>query len=195
MATSPETQDARRQHAIESATALFWKYGYEEVSIEQIVEATGLSRYALYHTFGDKKGLFLAVLEAYNEASYQYIAAVLERPDKTPVDGIYDAIAGHLLDPSVFPSGCLMCTTAVDEASRDPEVAKQVQNCIRRILDCLMSAYAKAQEQGLVSRRCSPEVFAETANALYFSTAMQARMGRDREELAAAIHSVADTLR
>ncbi|WP_031465065.1 TetR/AcrR family transcriptional regulator [Sciscionella sediminilitoris] len=48
---------------IATARELFGAHGYAQVSAEQLVMATGLSRGALHHHFGDKRGLFLAVLE------------------------------------------------------------------------------------------------------------------------------------
>jgi TetR/AcrR family transcriptional repressor of nem operon len=49
--------------AIDAAAVVFRRHGYAATSIEQIVEATGVHRGSLYATFGNKRGLFLRVLE------------------------------------------------------------------------------------------------------------------------------------
>lgn len=46
---------------LEVATDLFVKHGYEQVSLDQIVEQAGGSKATIYKYFGNKKGLFLAI--------------------------------------------------------------------------------------------------------------------------------------
>jgi AcrR family transcriptional regulator len=46
-----------------TARGLFAERGYAGVSSDEIVSAAGLTRGALHHHFGDKKGLFRAVFE------------------------------------------------------------------------------------------------------------------------------------
>jgi AcrR family transcriptional regulator len=46
-----------------TARRLFAERGYAGVSADEIVSAAGLTRGALHHHFGDKKGLFRAVFE------------------------------------------------------------------------------------------------------------------------------------
>jgi AcrR family transcriptional regulator len=55
---------ATRQHLIEVATTLFAQRGYEETSIETVLEEASVSRGSLYHHFKNKEALFEAVLEA-----------------------------------------------------------------------------------------------------------------------------------
>src|SRR5438128_10423655 len=54
---------------LEKAMNAFWERGYEGISIEELVQATGIGRGSLYDTFEDKHSLYLAALD-------QYIAAV-----------------------------------------------------------------------------------------------------------------------
>lgn len=58
-----ERSESTRRALITAARALFAERGYAAVSAEEIVAAAGLTRGALSHHFGDKKGLFRAVLE------------------------------------------------------------------------------------------------------------------------------------
>ena len=45
-------------NALAKAVDLFSSKGYAETSMEDIVRATGVSRYGLYGTFGNKRELF-----------------------------------------------------------------------------------------------------------------------------------------
>ena len=55
---------ATREQLIEIATPLFASRGYEDTSIEAVLQDSGVSRGALYHHFAGKEGLFEAVHEA-----------------------------------------------------------------------------------------------------------------------------------
>ncbi|WP_216216193.1 TetR/AcrR family transcriptional regulator [Amycolatopsis aidingensis] len=59
-------QDRTRATTAALVTAgrdLFARHGYAHVSAEQVVSAAGVTRGALHHHFGDKRGLFVAVLD------------------------------------------------------------------------------------------------------------------------------------
>jgi hypothetical protein len=60
-----------RTHAFEEnqvldrAMAPFWRQGFEATSIEELVAASGINRGSMYAAFGDKRGLFMPVLDHY----------------------------------------------------------------------------------------------------------------------------------
>ena len=55
---------ATRTRILDAAGELFAKAGYQDTSIEAVLDKSGISRGALYHHFRDKEELFVAVLEA-----------------------------------------------------------------------------------------------------------------------------------
>jgi AcrR family transcriptional regulator len=55
--------EATRQRLVAAARTLFAERGYAGVATEQIVQAAGVTRGALYHQFRDKAALFAAVAE------------------------------------------------------------------------------------------------------------------------------------
>lgn len=50
--------------ALNQIQAVFIAHGYEGASIDDFVTATGILRGSLYATFGSKRGLFMAALQA-----------------------------------------------------------------------------------------------------------------------------------
>lgn len=52
-----------RKKLIEVARRTFAEYGYADTSMDKLTAEAGLTRGALYHHFGDKKGLFAAVVD------------------------------------------------------------------------------------------------------------------------------------
>jgi AcrR family transcriptional regulator len=64
-----------RREIVEAARRLFAERGYADVSIEQVLAATGVSRGALYHHFRGKEALFEAVFEATEAEIAQLVLA------------------------------------------------------------------------------------------------------------------------
>ncbi|SMP65970.1 TetR/AcrR family transcriptional regulator [Anoxynatronum buryatiense] len=58
-----EQSELSKTKIIEVACKEFSQKGYANVSLEEIVQQTGLTRGSLYHHFKSKKGLFQAVVE------------------------------------------------------------------------------------------------------------------------------------
>ncbi len=57
----------RREQIRTIAAALFLEHGYEGVSVDEIMRQAGGSKTNLYNHFGDKEGLFMAVISQMSE--------------------------------------------------------------------------------------------------------------------------------
>ena len=78
-----ERTQATRALLIRTGRELFSEQGFAGVSAEQLVAAAGVTRGALHHHFGDKHGLFLAVIEEVErENTEQILAAIQTAPDQ-----------------------------------------------------------------------------------------------------------------
>lgn len=58
-----EKVEETRNKLIQAARKAFAEKGYTAASMDDITASVGLTRGALYHTFGDKKGLLMAVVD------------------------------------------------------------------------------------------------------------------------------------
>ena len=61
--TQSERNAATRSALLAAARPLFGAAPFADVATQAIVDAAGVTRGALYHHFGDKKGLFVAVFD------------------------------------------------------------------------------------------------------------------------------------
>ncbi len=59
----------KRQRLVAAATALIAKVGFEQASTQQIAQEAGVSEGILFHHFGSKKGLLVAVAEDFVQRS------------------------------------------------------------------------------------------------------------------------------
>lgn len=59
-----DNADHRRSHIIETATAVFLRYGFTRTTMADIARAADLTRPTLYATFPDKEAIFQAVVSS-----------------------------------------------------------------------------------------------------------------------------------
>lgn len=78
----------RRGEIIDAARKCFAHYGYEGATVARLEEATGKTRGAIFHHFGDKETLFLAIAEADAQRQAEVVS---ER-------GLVDVMRGMLHD-------------------------------------------------------------------------------------------------
>jgi AcrR family transcriptional regulator len=62
--SNAQLSEATRGALLESARAAFAEHGFADAPLEDLLRDTGLSKGALYHHFGSKQGLFIAVVQA-----------------------------------------------------------------------------------------------------------------------------------
>ncbi len=60
-------------------TALFWRQGYAQTSMADIVAASGVHKPSLYRTFGTKEELFATVLRRYLSERIALFAALIDQ--------------------------------------------------------------------------------------------------------------------
>ncbi|MBV6509631.1 MAG: hypothetical protein JJLCMIEE_02727 [Acidimicrobiales bacterium] len=66
---TPEMRrEQTRAYLLESAAAVFAAKGYHAASLDEIAEAAGFTRGAIYSNFGGKEGLFMALVEHRQQA-------------------------------------------------------------------------------------------------------------------------------
>jgi TetR/AcrR family transcriptional repressor of mexJK operon len=61
---------------LEAAQTLFLKHGFDETSLEMIINDAGGSRRSIYHEFGNKKGLLLAVINSHVDIQAQMLMSI-----------------------------------------------------------------------------------------------------------------------
>lgn len=92
-----------RAKLIAAARKAFAQKGYADASMDDFTAAVGLTRGALYHHFGDKKGLLRAVIEQIDAEMNARLAAIAAKaPNRW--DGFVEENLGYLelaLEPEI----------------------------------------------------------------------------------------------
>jgi len=137
-----------QNEVLDRATALFWQRGYEATSVEDLVRATGINRGSMYATFGNKKRLFLAVLDRYQEKVVKPLIA--ELADSNPhraVERMFEAIIRRTSDPN-WPRGCLYTNTSLECPGSGDEISRKIAEGLGQQESVVYQVLRRAQSEG-----------------------------------------------
>ncbi|MBC9719129.1 TetR/AcrR family transcriptional regulator [Streptomyces sp. TRM66268-LWL] len=113
----------KRQAILKGARAVFGRDGYTRASIDAIAAEAGVSSRTLYNHFGDKEGLFRAVLMDSSVAVTTAQQALLERhfhKFRDPEADLYDLAVEWVGGTETHPEHFALVRQIIAEASRLP---------------------------------------------------------------------------
>ncbi len=182
--------------ALTQVVDLFAAQGYSETSMEDIVRATGVSRYGLYGTFGSKRELFEQALDRYADAmgkqnflrllepgaSLQHVRKIFEERIETMCCG-------------ENPRGCLFIHTAMELAPRDEDLREVLQRFMKRISKAFSIGLESAQESGEVRSDIDVREAGELLTSSLFGLAVLGRTGFSKESLYGIVDNTLALLR
>lgn len=134
--------------AAREAMEAFWENGYAATSVNDLLAEMGLNRGSLYSTFGDKKQLFLAALEKYDEQSVVRIRDMLDRPSAKSALRDFLTLAAEKCLSQGGRRGCLAGKAAMELAPHDKDVAAWLKKVHRRNVDIIARTIQRGQRQG-----------------------------------------------
>lgn len=151
-----------QSEVLEKALHIFWRDGFEATSMGQLVKGTGISRSSIYDTYGDKRQLFLAALNAYLSSASQQVINELnssQQPKKTIKKLFNNTIKRVVSDTEC--KGCFMANSAVELAGADPEIQMMAKKNKENMVATFTSAIKRGQAAGDISSRFSAAYLAE----------------------------------
>jgi TetR/AcrR family transcriptional repressor of nem operon len=150
-----------RDAVLTKAMETFWLYGYEKSSMQMLVQKMGINRASLYHTFGNKRSLFLDAIAHYNETVVQPILEPLERPNasKQAIIDFFEYRVELALKDS-RDRGCLLVNSLLELAPSDSEMAAFITPYLLRLQNAFQQAVQTAQSQQEISDRLPADAIA-----------------------------------
>lgn len=168
-----------RERLLESARELFAAEGIRAVSVEQLLDASGVGRASFYRHFPGKDELVVAVLDHYNQRWRAMLRQqVPGRGDG--VLGVFDILAARFAEPDY--RGCLALTALIE--FRDPEhpihrAAVKHQETTAADLADLLAPTLSAQQREQTGRQLLQLIDAAMLAALHDPSSRPATEARD----------------
>lgn len=147
--------------AIETAMHVFWKKGYDKTTLEDILDATKISKSSFYNVFGNKYNLFEKSLDLFCNNQISMVERGLQHFSngrefiETLLRGLIQSV--RLNEPHF---GCFLMNTAHEFAGRNVEVSQKVSDSTLRFNEVLQKAIIDGQSAGVINQDREPEILA-----------------------------------
>ncbi|WP_181708423.1 TetR/AcrR family transcriptional regulator [Chthonobacter rhizosphaerae] len=182
-----------RDDALLKAMDLFWRHGYEGVSIADLAAGMGINSPSLYAAFGSKETLFFEAVQRFGEtAGDRMLAALSDAPSaRAGIAAMLRSMA-ECVTTSGKPTGCMITLAATNCSPANGRVEAKLCENRRRTVDALRVRLVRAVEEGEL-----PATTDVPSLATYFATvlnglSLQARDGATRSDLMASVdHAMA----
>jgi AcrR family transcriptional regulator len=167
--------------ALAGASETFIRYGYSGASLDALARAMQLNKPSLYAAFGDKRALFLLVLEErYRRVGVRYRAQfekgrTLEEALRNVFEDAVEVCLGE-----GGPPGCPIASAAATEALEDPAIGEATRQ-FRVRSDQGIAVWIRSKIEP--ERASLADGIARLASGVLYDIALRARGGESRAEL------------
>lgn len=134
---------------VENAMRLIWSNGYHATSMDQLVEAIGASRHAIYSAFGSKQDLYLRCFDAYQRQVVTPAFGDVENGSAgiEAIENYFETQISLAEDIGLPGFGCLVANAATETAPHDQLVAAKVDIHHRRLKSGFCRALSVARPE------------------------------------------------
>ncbi len=117
-----------RERLIETASGLFWRQGYAQTGVNEIMQQAGSTSGSFYHFFPAKEDLLLAVVEHVGEWLEADVFAAAAAASDDPVEQVFAVIAASRrhLESNGFELGSPLGSLAAELAASHPQVRERL---------------------------------------------------------------------
>ena len=172
-----------REAALEAALRVFWRYGYDASSLNELTMAMEITPPSLYSAFGSKKELFLEAVDRYVHTYGAGSAAALEEPTaKGAITQLLLASAASFSTPDC-PFGCLVVLGAVNCGPESADVESAMRDLRRASEKGFRDRIARGIREGELPKGTDAAALAKFYGATVQGMSVQARDGASRKEL------------
>lgn len=126
MGSKPEKNprgERRRAAMLDAAKAVFIEHGYADATLDEVIRRSGGSRATLYKQFGDKEGLFAAIIA---DICADIVAPLAKSASGQEPQAVLLAFGRAFMAGLMEPRGLALYRVLIGEAARFPELAEAV---------------------------------------------------------------------
>ncbi len=189
MGKSEET----RQYIIEKASLLFNKLGYEGTSLNDITEAVGMTKGAIYGNFKNKDEI---ALESLNYNMRQITEPIISEIKKqyTAIDKLkaYAGAYSKYFNEIAAMGGCPLLNAATDSDDGNPLLKKKVLDFIKMWHETVVRITKRGIRRKEIHEKTDPESFASLFITLIEGGIMLSKTTGDKKHVEEAIKHIID---
>jgi TetR/AcrR family transcriptional repressor of nem operon len=135
------------QEAIEKAKFLFWEKGYTNTNLKDLLKVMDIQNGSFYHSFGNKRDLFVKALEQYDADFTQKMEMLFNSKGsfKKKIRVLFE----HAFDrqkKSECPKGCFLFNSVSSDVLEDREIQYLIRKSIENFENYLIKQINTAIE-------------------------------------------------
>ncbi len=179
-----------RETVLARALELFWRKGFHNTGISELLAHVGIQRQSFYNTFGSKEKIYLEALTLYTQNVTEEIVTVLDQPGN-PLDNVRQVLdmLREML-PGADTKGCLLGNAMAEFGVGHPRVSTFLSEKIGQLERAYTRAFSKAVEMGLLPDTKDPSAMAQTLIAMTQGMALLSKAGYADEMVFGVINEV-----
>jgi len=177
-----------RDAALERATRVFWAKGFASTSTEDLLTAMGIGRQSMYNAFGDKRSLYMEVLQTYQQ---DMLGMHLKRlnGESSPLEGVRALLRGLAPSDSAQRAlGCLGVGAVGEFGTSNPELLRRSHEVSQAIGKRIAERIVEGQQAGSIDPGMRPSDAAAFVLTAMSGLQLAARAGATMQ----ALHKQAD---
>lgn len=187
MATRGRPRTFDRDVALHTAMELFWRRGYEGVSVAMLTETLGITPTSLYAAFGSKEELFDEAIELYDAPGSTPTDQALTRTQtREAIEAVLRGNAEAYTDPAT-PPGCMIVLSAINLGSGREDVGRKLAERRRRDRAAIQARIERGIADGDLPDNLDATVAASYVQTVLHGLSIQTRDGCTREHAHAII--------
>jgi TetR/AcrR family transcriptional regulator, transcriptional repressor for nem operon len=172
----PRTKLYCEDTALNKATELFTRHGYNGTSLAMLTDALNMGKQSLYDCFGDKRQLLSSCLA---NAAQQFRPArhLLESrlSARVSIERFFDAIIAECLN--VDHPGCLVCVLLLEKGQSDPNIRDEAAQFWRQSEQALHAQCERGVGEGSIVSASNAKVLSATLITWLSGLRIAARVG------------------
>ena len=179
---------------LDELTALFWRKGYSQTSMADLVEASGVHKSSLYSTFGTKEELFAKILQRYLAGRMDVMSALVEQAGPG-IDGIHaflEMLRGDLVS-GTGQWGCLLVNSSSELSGSAPGFEGFGVTFRKALRERLRALIRQAEPEGAASDRVTDQR-TDLFMTFMLGLNLTVRGGADENEIGRVIDAMQATI-
>lgn len=177
-----------KQFIIEQTAAIFNRKGYAGTSMNDLVEATGLTKGSIYGNFENKDEVALAAFDYNFETVNDYIKSKMkERSTVTDQLLVYPETYRNFMKLPFLYAGCPILNTAAEADDTHPLLKEKAANALAYWRSSVERHVLRGIEIGEFKADANPAQFASVLMALVHGAVIQAKVSGKLAGLSSAM--------
>ena len=148
--------------ALDKAMRLFWKNGYAETGIRDLLKVMGIREGSFYNTLKSKKQLYLSCLQRYEDTVIQArFQALQSAPNAAAgIRAFFAAILDCLDSPNTPSRLCMLAGMAAEDVLSEPDLRKRAARSLKELQTLMQERLRHDRDEGLLPSSLDPQTVA-----------------------------------